>query len=447
MDRYLVVGAGVSGIAACKLLNEKGFDFILYDGNAGLNVKELKRKNTFLADRQVVCGKFPEELCEETDICVLSPGVPVELPFVELLRDKGVVISGEIELAYSMGKGRVCAITGTNGKTTTTALVGEIVSMAFSDTRVVGNIGIPYTSVAGTTTDESVIVAEISSFQLETISTFKPHISAILNITPDHLDRHHTMESYIAAKERITENQDVSDYCVLNYDDEVLREFGKTLKCDVIWFSSSVKLEDGVYYDNGALWQAKNGESDKLIDTKELNILGVHNYENACAAVAICSPLGISPDIIRKGLREFKAVAHRIEFICEKKGVKFYDDSKGTNPDAAIKAVLAMEGPTLLIGGGYDKDASYDEWVDAFFGRVKKLILIGATADKIEECARNKGFTDIIRADGLKEAVDAAYELAEEGDSVLLSPACASWDMFKNYEERGRLFAKYSREL
>lgn len=447
MDRYLVVGAGISGIAACRLLKEKGFDIILYDGNAALDIKELKRKNDFLENVKVICGKFPEELAKETDVCVLSPGVPVDLPFVKLLEEKGVKISGEIELAYSMGKGRVIAITGTNGKTTTTALTGEIVSLEYPDTRVVGNIGIPYTSVAGSTTDDSVIVAEISSFQLETISTFKPCISAVLNITPDHLDRHHSMEGYIAAKERIAENQDETDCCVLNYDDKVLREFGKSLKCRCVWFSGSEELKDGVYYRDGAIWLAEDGRREKVIDTSRLNILGVHNYENASAAVAMCLRLGISLDTIRRGLESFKAVSHRIEYICEKNGVKFYDDSKGTNPDAAIKAVLAMEGPTVLIGGGYDKDASYEEWVDSFHGKVKKLVLIGATADKIESCARERGFDDIVRADSLKEAVRISYESAEAGDCVLLSPACASWDMFKNYEERGDLFAGYSKEL
>ena len=319
--------------------------------------------------------------------------------------------------------------------------------MAFADTRVVGNIGIPYTSVAADTTDESVIVAEISSFQLETISTFAPHVSAILNITPDHLDRHHSMENYIRAKESITDYQGVEDFCVLNYDDIELRRFGGTLSCEVIWFSSSQQLEAGVYYQDGAIWQAKDGETVKVIDVKDLQILGVHNYENAAAATAICHAFGISLDLIRKGLREFVAVAHRIEYICEKNNVKFYNDSKGTNPDAAIKAVQAMERPTLLIGGGYDKDASYDEWIASFGGTIKHLVLIGATKDKIAECARRHGFTDLTMAETLEDAVNICYEKSEPGDAVLLSPACASWDMFKNYEERGRLFAQYAKNL
>lgn len=320
---YLVVGAGISGIAATKLLWQKGLPFTLYDGNEKLDIDALRTKHAHLKNANIICGDFPETLYTETDICVLSPGVPTDLPFVNALRENGVIISGEIELAYSLGKGRVAAITGTNGKTTTTSLVGEIMSMAFADTRVVGNIGIPYTSIAADTMDETVVVAEISSFQLETIDTFAPHVSAILNITPDHLDRHHSMENYIAAKEAITKNQGVDDYCVLNFDDEVLREFGKTASCEVIWFSSKEELSDGVYYRDGAIWQAKNGEIVKVIDTKELQILGVHNYENASAATAICHAFGISLDLIRKGLREFVAVAHRIEYICDKNNVKF----------------------------------------------------------------------------------------------------------------------------
>ena len=447
MDNYLVVGAGVSGIAACKLLWTKGLPFALYDGKETLDVAALREKHRHLKEADIVCGAFPERLIGWTDVCVLSPGVPTDLPFVNTLKENGVVISGEIELAYALGRGRVIAITGTNGKTTTTSIVGEICAMAFADTRVVGNIGIPYTSVAADTTDETVIVAEISSFQLETIHTFAPHISAILNITPDHLDRHHTMDNYIQAKEAITRYQSRDDYCILNWDDPTLRAFGQTLSCDVIWFSSREALEDGVYYQDGALWHAKEGDRVKVIDTVNLQILGVHNYENAAAATAICHAMGISLDVIRKGLREFVAVAHRIEFICETNGVRFYNDSKGTNPDAAIKAVQAMEWPTLLIGGGYDKNASYDEWIESFGDTVKKLVLIGATKDKIADCARRHGFEAVVMADTLEEAVRICYEASKPGDAILLSPACASWDMFPNYEERGRLFAQYARAL
>ena len=445
--KYLVVGAGISGIAACELLKRKGFHVELFDGNEKLDIGELCRKHPDLGDIPIHTGSLSDDLAAATDVCVLSPGVPVDLPFVEKLRSSGIVITGEIELAYSMARGKVVAITGTNGKTTTTSLVGEIVSLAFADTRVVGNIGIPYTSVAADTTDETMIVAEISSFQLETISGFAPYISAILNITPDHLDRHHTMEKYIQAKEAITRNQGLTDYCVLNYDDPVLREFGQTLSCNVIWFSSREQPQSGIFYRDGALWRKQDEEISKVISTDELQIIGVHNYENAAAATAICLACGISLDLIRKGLRSFQAVAHRIEFICEKRGVRFYNDSKGTNPDASIKAVEAMQWPTLLIGGGYDKDASYDDWIESFGTTVKKLVLIGVTGEKIASCARKHGFTAIEMADSLGEAIEICYRDSEPGDAVLLSPACASWDMFKSYEERGRVFTEFVRNL
>ncbi len=255
------------------------------------------------------------------------------------------------------------------------------------------------------------------------------------------------MENYIRIKESITKNQGPDDVCVLNYDDEELRRFGKTLSCKVAWFSSSKEIQNGVYYKDRALWQAKEGRVEKVIDTSELNILGVHNYENASAAAAVCDAFGSELSEIREGLREFVAVPHRIQFICEKEGVCFYNDSKGTNPDAAIKAVLAMERPTHLIGGGYDKNASYDEWIDSFGDRIKSLVLIGDTKEKIAECAASKGYEPVLFADSLEQAVRMCFERAKTGEAVLLSPACASWDMFKNYEERGELFAKYAKEL
>ena len=345
---------------------------------------------------------------------MLSPGVPTDIPMVNALRDRGVKIWGEIELAYTFGAGEIIAITGTNGKTTTTALTGEIMKNYFKDVRVVGNIGIPYTSMVTGSTGETVTVAEISSFQLETIDTFKPHVSAILNITPDHLNRHHTMENYIRAKEDITKNQTADDYCVLNYEDEVLRDFAAKCPAKVIFFSSKSELSEGFYLDGDIIIYAHDGVRDEVIDVNELNLLEV--------------------------LKVFKAVEHRIEYVTEKRGVRFYNDSKGTNPDAAIQGIRAMNRPTLLIGGGYDKQSEYDEWIEAFDGKVKELVLIGQTADKIEECAHRHGFMNTVKKDTFEDAVNYCYEHAVSGDAVLLSPACASWGMFPNYEERGRIF-------
>ena len=371
---------------------------------------------------------------------MLSPGVPTDIPMVNRLRDAGVKIWGEIELAYAFGKGRIIAITGTNGKTTTTALTGEIMADHYDDVRVVGNIGIPYTSMVQGTTEETVTVAEISSFQLETIHGFRPHVSAILNITPDHLNRHHTMENYIKAKEDITKNQTADDFCVLNYEDEVLRNFAEKCPAKVIFFSSRRVLDEGFYLDGEEIMYAHDNKTDRVINVNDLNLLGRHNYENVMAACAMSVSIGVPMDKIVEVLKTFKAVEHRIEYVTEKRGVRFYNDSKGTNPDAAIQGIRAMNRPTLLIGGGYDKQSEYDEWIEAFDGKVKELVLIGQTADKIEACAKKHGFNNVVKKETFEDAITYCYDHAVSGDAVLLSPACASWGMFPNYEERGRIF-------
>jgi UDP-N-acetylmuramoylalanine--D-glutamate ligase len=366
---------------------------------------------------------------------------------VNAMREKGIAIWGEIELAYYFGKGALIAITGTNGKTTTTALTGEIMNNCFSDVRVVGNIGIPYTSVAAEMTDDTVTVAEISSFQLETIHAFAPKVSAILNITPDHLNRHHTMECYIRTKEDITKNQTKADTCVLNYEDETLRSFAEHCPATVVFFSSRRVLAEGFYLEGEDIWYANEGQKTHVIRVDELNLLGRHNYENVMAACAMAVSFGVPMDKIIEVLKRFTAVEHRIEYVTEKRGVKFYNDSKGTNPDAAIQGIRAMNRPTYLIGGGYDKQSEYDEWIEAFDGKVKKLVLIGQTADKIAECAHRHGFMDTVKMETFEEAIRYCYEQAVSGDAVLLSPACASWGMFPNYEERGRIFKEIVRNL
>lgn len=446
--KVLVVGTGISGIAACELLLSKGIDTTLFDGNKELDLDKLYEKSACLKNVPIILGELEKKDMEAFDVCVLSPGVPTDIPMVNDMRASGITIWGEIELAYYFGKGKVLAITGTNGKTTTTALTGEILSNYFADSYVVGNIGIPYTSVAAKTKDETVTVAEVSSFQLETIVDFKPVVSAILNITPDHLNRHHTMEAYIEAKEDVTKNQTKEDVCVLNYEDEVLREFGLN-KCPatVVFFSSKRKLDNGLYYEDENIYFAKDGKSSLVINVNELNILGKHNYENVMAAVAMTLSVGIPMDKIVEVLKKFVAVEHRIEYVTEKRGIKFYNDSKGTNPDAAIQAIRAMNRPTMLIGGGYDKQSEYDEWIEAFDGKVKELVLIGQTKEKIESCAHKHGFMNTVLFDTFEEAIVYCYEHAVSGDAVLLSPACASWGMFPNYEERGRIFKDIVRNL
>ena len=445
--KVLVVGSGISGVAAAELLKEKKTDVILFDGNAGLDVRDFRKKHPALADVEILLGELSKEDMARIDLVVLSPGVPTDLPMVNALRGQNIPIWGEIELAYYFAKGKIAAITGTNGKTTTTALTGEIMANYFDDVKVVGNIGIPYTSVAAKTTDETVVVAEISSFQLETIQKFRPQVSAILNITPDHLNRHHTMECYIEAKESIAKNQEASDTCILNYEDETLRAFGERVQTKVLFFSSKRKLERGLYLEGDEIFYADGENITRVINVNELNILGTHNYENVMAATGMALCFGVPMPKITEALKRFQAVEHRIEFVTEKRGIRFYNDSKGTNPDAAIKGIRAMNRPTFLIGGGYDKQSEYDEWIESFDGKVKKLVLIGQTREKIAACAEKHGFMDTVLCDTLEEAIDICYRNASEGDAVLLSPACASWGMFSNYEERGRIFKEYVRSL
>ena len=451
----LVFGAGISGEAAAGLLLRQGARVILYDGNKNLDLQSVKSRIADsvrdMTDRpeenlKIVSGEFPEEVVKELSLAVISPGVPADLPVVEQMRNLDIPVWGEIELAYAFGRGDVLAITGTNGKTTTTALLGEIMANYKESVFVVGNIGNPYTSIVPRTEESSVIVAEISSFQLETIHTFRPKVSAVLNITPDHLNRHHTMEAYVAAKERIAENQTKEDVCVLNYEDKLLREFGERTKAEVLYFSSKRKLKRGVYLDSGEII-IDLGEKISLCSVDSLHILGTHNYENVMAAAAMAYAFGVPAEVIQKTVCQFRGVEHRIEFVAEKNGVAFYNDSKGTNPDAAIRGIQAMNRPTVLIGGGYDKDSTYEEWINAFDGKVKKLVLLGATRDKIAETARRLGFEDIVMADSFEEAFDKCIEYSRPGDAVLLSPACASWGMFKNYEERGDKFKELVNQL
>lgn len=443
--KVLIVGTGKSGVAAAELLQKKQADLIIFDGNKELKEEQVKEKSGAFSDAEIVLGELPESVMEELDLVVLSPGVPTDLPMVNAIRDKKIPIIGEIELAYQCAKGKILAITGTNGKTTTTALLGEIMKNYFSDVKVVGNIGIPYTSVAADTTEETVTVAEISSFQLETAVEFRPEVSAILNITPDHLNRHHTMEEYIRVKELITGNQTKDQVCVLNYEDEVLRTFGESgqVKAKVVYFSSLRELPQGIFL-RGKEIVLRAGEKEFVITTTDrLKILGRHNHENTMAAAAMAYYAGVPVENIKKSVENFVAVEHRIEYVTEKNGVVYYNDSKGTNPDAAIKGIQAMDRPTLLIGGGYDKQSSYDEWIEAFDGKVRFLVLIGQTREKIEETAHKCGFMNTILADNLEEAVKICAEKANKGDAVLLSPACASWGQFDNYEQRGRMFKEY----
>ena len=443
-EKVLVVGTGKSGIAATQLLLRTGKLPVLFDSNAELDKDEILGKLSLSEDEkkqvEIVLGDLTEEEKKALSGVVLSPGVPTDTEFVNDLRNRGLLISGEIELAFEQEKGAVLAITGTNGKTTTTTLLGEIMKATGKKTFVVGNIGNPYTLEAEKTDADSVTVAEISSFQLETIHTFRPRVSSILNITPDHLNRHHTMENYVKAKQDITKNQTKEDYCVLNAEDPYTDAFLEQCPATVILFSSQRELADGYFYADECIYKAVQGKKQKLMNIHEMRLLGMHNVENVMAAIAMADAYGADMEVILNVVRDFKAVEHRIEYVKTVRGVDYYNDSKGTNPDAAIKGIGAMVKPTYLIGGGYDKQSEYDEWIESFGGKVRKLVLLGQTREKIADCAKKHGFTDYIFVDDLQQAVDYCAEHAKEGEAVLLSPACASWGMFPNYEVRGKMF-------
>ena len=442
--KALVCGMARSGIAAAKLLNRLG---------ARVTLQDMKKREEISADVLALegeglvlyTGANPDEIACAQDLIVLSPGIPCDLPFIAAAEAAGIAVISEVELAYSLTPCPITAITGTNGKTTTTTLTGEIMKTAYSKTAVVGNIGVPYSEEVEGLTEKDWVVAEISSFQMEKAKEFHPHISAVLNITPDHLNRHKTMDVYIAMKERVFAKQTAEDFCILNHGDEACRKMADKTAAKVFFFDSSERLAEGIYLDGDAIEVRWGAINETLIHVDELQILGVHNYENVMAAAAMGICAGIALDTIRTVLKGFAGVAHRIEYVATVDGVDYYNDSKGTNVDASIRAVLAMKKPIVLIGGGYDKGSSFDEWTKLFPGRVKHLVLIGVTAPKVRASAEKFGFTAISDCETFAEAVDLCREKAEDGDCVLLSPACASWGMFDNYEQRGDMFKEQVR--
>ncbi|WP_035791177.1 UDP-N-acetylmuramoyl-L-alanine--D-glutamate ligase [Butyrivibrio sp. FC2001] len=447
--KVLVIGTGISGIGSARLLGKVGAEPVIFDENTKVSESAVKEKlgDYEGAEPKIIIGELPDDVIKELVLVVPSPAVPLDSPLIMRLKDAGLSIWSEIELAFNFAKGQLVAITGTNGKTTTTTLVGEIMAAHFSSTYVVGNIGYSYAERALEMTDDTVSIGEISSFQLEAVENFHAKVSAILNITPDHLNRHHTMECYAAMKENITNNQTKDDTCVLNYDNEYTRDFAGRCPAKVVFFSSKEKLENGFYLEGEDIMLAENGSSAKIMNVHEMNLVGTCNYENVMAAIAMGMAMNIPLDTILGVVRSFKAVEHRIEFVATKNGVDYYNDSKGTNPDAAIQGIKAMCKPTYLIGGGYDKGSEYDEWIEAFDGKVKKLVLIGVTKEKIAECADKHGFHDYVFMETYADALKFCSDNAVSGEAVLLSPACASWDMFPSYEVRGKEFKDYVNSL
>ena len=436
-EKVLIAGLGRSGFACAGLMADEA-DVSVWDAKSESNFDPEAIKGLRDIGIKTYFEKLPEE---HFDRLVLSPGISPKLDWIKSMEASGCFVSGEIEESFARCAGTFFAITGTNGKTTVTSLVGEIVKAAGIDCCVCGNIGLPVSAKVPQAGPDTIMVTEISSFQLETAHTFSPHVSAILNLSPDHLDRHGSYEEYVRVKSRIFRNQTEGDYFVYNAQDEILCDLIKDVPCEAVPFSSAKELEKGAFVRDGEI-VVKDGEITALCKTSELKIPGKHNLENALAAAAVCWFGGIPAEAISKGLKSFAGVEHRIEFVREINGVRYVNDSKGTNPDASIKAVEATDTPILLIAGGYEKNSDFSELIACFDGRVKELLLIGATAERFAQCAMSLGYPKehVHFAKDMKECVSLASELAQSGDTVLLSPASASWDMYKNFEERGNDF-------
>lgn len=447
----LVVGMGKSGKAAVRALCSIGSKVSCMDSSSLSSLSDDIKEYMAVNRLRVYLGGEEPKAYSEFDMLLLSPGVPTDKGFVKKAVKAGCEIIGELELAFRLSNGTYAAITGTNGKTTTTALVGEIFEAAGLNAAVVGNIGNPVITAALESMEEEQgrhFVAEVSSFQLETTNRFKPKVAAILNLTPDHLNRHHTMKAYGKAKKKITACQDENDYLVINHDDPEAERLAIGSRARIIPFSRREKLENGVCLDEGYLTIFEQGkEPVRICRADELKIIGDHNVENALAAAAICYYYGIEPGIIGDAIRAFAGVEHRIEFAGEVSGVAYYNDSKGTNVDAAVIALKALKERIILIAGGDGKAQDFTELAEALEGRVKALVLLGRDAGLIEEAARRAGFEEIYNESDMEDCVSRAQALATDGDKVLLSPACASWDMYPSYEVRGRHFKECVRNL
>ena len=443
--KAIIIGMGKSGKCAMYALNDLGYELAVQDSKAPENADPEVR--AFASENNITefYGTMPENFADY-DMMVLSPGVDPEKDFVVRAKEQGCEIVGELELAYRLAKGTFIGITGTNGKTTTTTLVGEIFKASGRRTHVVGNIGLPVISVAHESTEKDWMVTEVSSFQLQTVSQFRPKVSAILNLTPDHLNRHHTMELYGLAKAAIWQNQTEEDYLVMNADDPVLmklclEETGRKLRAKLVLFSRKTKPELGAFLDGDSLvLRDESGELHEIIDRNELKIIGDHNIENALAAAAICYFSGIGMEVIRETLRSFRGVEHRLEYVDEIDGVQYYNDSKGTNTDASLIAIRALKDNIILIAGGDAKMQDFTDYATHLSGPVKHVLLFGRDRGMIKEAMDKAGYTDYSEHQDLEECVRYGAEIAEHGDKILLSPACASWDMYPRFEVRGEHF-------
>jgi UDP-N-acetylmuramoylalanine--D-glutamate ligase len=444
--RVLVVGLGKSGVAAALFMQARGARVTISDAKAEDDL-QLRGDIPQLLEKGIAveAGGHGERTFRNQDLIVVSPGVPINVPQLEQARSLGIPVIGEIELASTFLSGHIVAITGSNGKTTTTALCGEVLSAGGLHALVGGNIGTPAISFVGQATPDSYVVLEVSSFQLETIRTFHPEISVVLNVTPDHLDRHGSMSTYIGAKARIFENQTPSDHAVLNADDAVCARLAHDLRPRVHWFSRLHEVEQGAYVRHGKIiWRDQNGERE-VMAADEMQLKGAHNLENVLAAVCVGMICQCAPEQIRRAVGGFKAVEHRLEYVATIHGVQYYNDSKATNVDATVKALESFPGNIHLILGGKDKGSPYTVMNELLRERVKRVYTIGAAAAKIE--SQIAGTVPMVRAETLENAIRRAAEAATPGDIVLLAPACASFDQFQSYEHRGQVFKDVVRAL
>jgi UDP-N-acetylmuramoylalanine--D-glutamate ligase len=446
--KALVLGSGRSGVAASKFLSERGAVVALHDKKPVEEWTEAARSLKETNNVGLMSGDIPSWLLDQIDLVVISPGVPTNtIPARYVDRKDGEVI-GEVELAFRFMRGRIVGITGSNGKTTTTTLIGELLKNSGIKTQVGGNIGTPLLSLAESSTDEGWTVVELSSFQLETIKDFRANIAICLNVTPNHLDRYEFFKDYAAAKHRIFMNQTREDVAILNADDEITAGWSKGLKANTVMFSVQRALDDGLFLRDRELVCRANG-SEKVLTTRDhIAIRGLHNVENVLASLAAGLGCGASPESMAGTIADFKGVEHRMELVAEIRGVTFYNDSKATSVDATLKALEALsddDGKTILILGGRGKKAPYTPLADLIEKTVRKLIVLGEDAENIE--SQLKSHAEIVRVGSIAEAVTVGFESAEPGDAVLLAPACASFDMFRSFEERGEVFKSAVEEL
>ncbi len=447
--RVLVVGMARSGIAAVQLLRANGAEVTVNDSKTEAELGDsLAVLEGLQIERRFGCGAM--ELLEGKDVLVISPGIPDTAPFVVKAKEMGIYVIGELELAFQLSKGTLIAVSGTNGKTTTVSLLGEIFRNAGKMTHVVGNIGYPYSLAALVSRKDDVVVCEVSSFQMETADSFRPHVALLTNITEDHLNRHGTMEVYTAMKMRMFRRQGAEDYAIFNADDPGSKGLRKQVNSKVLKFSRKREIREGAFVRDGNIIVRMNGEERTVCPVREVRIPGPHNLENALGAVCAAAAMEVPIPVIRYSLKTFKGVEHRIESVRVLDGVEYFNDSKGTNVDSTIKAVQTMTKPTVIILGGYDKHTSFDPLSEEIMRHpdtIREAVVLGDTGDQIEKSLRQNGYEHITRVTTMQEAVDRSRELAQNGWNVLLSPACASFDMFKDYEERGRIFKKMVMDL